>query len=336
MTAGQILQQLKEKKYRTIYFLHGDESYFIDQISDYIEEKVLTEGEKSFNQTILYGKEADAKTVTDICFRYPMMSPYQVVILKEAQEMKNLKSLKPYIEKAVASTILVICHKHKKLNLNSAFGKAIKANAAVLESKKLYDNQVADWIQNYLKSKKLKIAPQAADLMAEYLGTNLSKITNAAEKLIINLVEESTVTTQHIEQYIGISKDYNVFELQRAIGRRDVLKANRIINYFASDLRKHSIIMMTSAFYNYFSKVLMLHQLRQSSEQEILKTLGLRSAYFLREYRSTARQFPLPKVVKIMHILKEYDLKSKGIDFNKTNTDDGQLMKELVWKILHV
>ncbi|MEM0993636.1 MAG: DNA polymerase III subunit delta [Bacteroidota bacterium] len=336
MTAQQILQQLKKKEYQPIYFLHGDEPYFIDQISNYIETKVLSAGEKSFNQTILYGKEADPKTVTDICFRYPMMSPYQVVILKEAQEMRNLKDLKPYIEKAVASTILVICYKHKKMKLNSAFGKAVKAKAMILESKKLYDNQVADWIQNYMKTKQLNIQPQAADLMAEYLGTNLSKITNAAEKLIINLPAKSIVTTQHIEQHIGISKDYNVFELQRAVGSRDVLKANRIIDYFAADLRKHSLIMLTSTFYNYFSKILMLHQLRQSSEQEVLKTLGLRSAFFLREYRHTARQFPFAKAVKVIHILKEYDLKSKGVDFNKTNTDDGQLMKEMVWKILHV
>lgn len=336
MDANQILQQLKKKEYQPIYFLHGNESYFIDQVSDYIEDHVLSEGEKSFNQTIFYGKEVDPKTLIDTCYRYPMMSPYQVVILKEAQEMRNLKALQPYVEKPVASTLLVICHKHKKLNLNSGFGKALKKQATILDAKKMYDNQVAAWIQNYLKSKGLNIQPAAAQLVAEYLGTDLSKITNALEKLLINLPAKSTITDQHIEQHIGISKDYNIFELQKALGFRDVLKSNRIINYFMADIRRHSLIMVVSSLYNYFSRILMFHSVAQRSEQEILKTLKLSSAFFLREYRQAARNYSSEKVKKVIGILKEYDLKSKGIDFNKTNTGDGELMKEMVWKILHV
>jgi len=336
LDANKILQQLKKKEYKPIYFLHGNESYFIDQVADYIEANALSEGEKSFNQTIFYGKEVDPKTLIDTCYRYPMMSPYQVVILKEAQEMRNLKALQAYAEKPAASTILVICHKHKKLNLNSGFGKALKKQATILDAKKLYDNQVAAWIQSYLKKKDLNIQTAAAQLVAEYSGTDLSKITNALEKLLINLPAKSTVTDQHIEQHIGISKDYNIFELQKALGFRDVLKANRIVNYFTADIRRHSLIMVVSSLYNYFSKILMLHSLSQSSEQEILKTLKLSSAFFLREYRQSARQYSLSKVKSIIGILKEYDLKSKGIDFNKTNTGDGELMKEMVWKILHV
>ncbi|MEM1325051.1 MAG: DNA polymerase III subunit delta [Bacteroidota bacterium] len=336
ITFPQLLQQLKKKEYQPIYLLHGDESYFIDQVADYIEENVLSDGEKAFNQSILYGKETEAKSLIDTCFRYPMMSPYQVVILKEAQEMRSLKDLKAYVEKAVPTTILVICHKHKKLNLNSAFGKALKAKATILEAKKLYDNQVGDWIRTELKSRKRNIAPEAAELMAEYLGTNLSKVTNALDKLSLNLDAQKTITTEDVEQHVGISKDYNVFELQKALGQGDVLKANRIINYFAADPRKHSIIMLIGTLYNYFSKILMLHQLRQSPENEVLKVLGLRSNYFLREYKQAARRFSWHRTIKVISVLKEYDLKSKGVDFNKTNTEDGALMKELVWKILHI
>lgn len=332
----QLLQQLKKKQYESIYLLHGDEPYFIDQIADYLEANVLSEGEKAFNQSMLYGKETDAKTLIDTCFRYPMMSPYQLIILKEAQEMRGLKDIKPYIEKAVPSTILVICYKHKKLNLNSGFGKALKAKATILEAKKLYDNQVGDWIQKELKQRGMSIAPDAAELMAENLGTDLSKVSNALDKLQLNLPPKSTISKEEIEQHVGISKDYNVFELQRALGQGDVLKANRIVNYFAADPRKNSIIMVIGTLYNYFSKVLMLHSLQQKSEREVLQALGLRSNYFLREYRQSVQRFSLPKTVKVIRTLKEYDLKSKGIDFNKTNTEDGALLRELVWKILHV
>jgi DNA polymerase-3 subunit delta len=335
-TFPQLLQQLKKKDYQSVYLLHGDESYFIDQIADYIEENVLAESEKAFNQSILYGKETEAKSLIDTCFRYPMMSPYQVVILKEAQEMRSLKDLQAYIDKAVPTTILVICHKHKKLNLNSKFGKALKAKATILEAKKLYDNQVGDWIRTELKNRKRNIQPEAAELMAEYLGTNLSKVTNALDKLELNIEAQKTITTDDIEQHVGISKDYNVFELQKALGQGDVLKANRIINYFAADPRKHSIIMLIGTLYNYFSKILMLHQLRQAPENEVLQALGLRSTFFLREYNQAARRFSFGKSAQVIRVLREYDLKAKGVDFNKTNTEDGALMKELVWKILHV
>lgn len=336
MDFQSINKQLKNKEYQAIYFLHGTESYYIDAISSHIEQKVLTDAEKSFNQTILYGKETDAKTLIDTCYRYPMMAQYQVVILKEAQEMRTLKDIMPYIQKPVQTTILCICHKHKKFNLNSKFGKALKQNGLIFDSKKLYDNQVPDWIQSHLRSRKLSIQPQAANLVAEYLGTDLAKIVNELEKLVINLPVGTQVTPQHIEEHIGISKDYNIFELQRAIGKRDVLKANRIVNYFAANPRKHPLVLVVGTMYNYFSKVLMFHAVRQQPEQEVMKTLGLRSNYFLREYRATAKQFPHSKVTAVIGILREFDLKSKGVDFNSSNTNDGELLKEMVWKILHV
>ncbi|MEM9991971.1 MAG: DNA polymerase III subunit delta [Bacteroidota bacterium] len=331
----QIRQQFKNKDYQQVYFLHGAEAYYIDAISKYLERRVLNEAEKAFNQTILYGKETDAKTLIDTCYRYPMMAQHQVVILKEAQEMRNLKDVLPYVLQPVQTTILCICHKHKKLNLNSKFGRALKEHALVFESKKLYDNQIPDWINGHLRSRKLSIQPQAANLVAEYVGTDLAKVANELEKLVINLPAGTQVSPQHIEEHIGISKDYNIFELQRAIGQRNILKANRIVQYFTANPRKHPLVLVIGTMYNYFSKLLMLHAVQQQPESAILKTLGLRSAFFLREYRTAAQHFPRGKVVRVIGILKDFDLKSKGVDFNKTNTKDGELLKEMVWKILH-
>ena len=333
MTYNEIIKSLRAKDYKPVYFLHGDESFYIDAISDFVEKKVLTEGEKSFNQTIFYGKDSDARTLTDTASRYPMMASHQVVILKEAQEMKSLVDLQSYIERAVPTTILVICHKHKRLDARTKFAKSLKANAVLFESKKLYDNQVPDWISDYLKGKKLKINPNASQLIAEYLGTNLSKIANEMDKLAINLPQGTTIDEKHIQDNIGISKDYNVFELQKALGQRSVLKTNRIIQYFVANPKKNPLVMVVGTLYNYFSKVYMLHFLRNLSDRELSSALKLRSEFFLREYKSTARNYNLNKTQNVISILKEYDLKSKGVDSDSTT--EGELMKEMVYKIMH-
>lgn len=335
MTYQDILKNLKKGEYQAIYFLHGTEPYFIDVIADYIEDHVLSESEKAFNQTVFYGKDVNHLAIVDTARRFPMMAPRQVVILKEAQDMKTLKELKTYLEKPSETTILVICHKHKKLNLNSAFGKLLKKQALVFESKKLYDNQVPDWIQQYLRGKKLKISHEASVLIGEYLGTDLSKVANELDKLAINLEAGTEVTRQHIEENIGISKDYNVFELQKALGQKDVLKANRIVNYFASNPKKSPLPMVTGSLYNYFSKIYMLKSLRNAPDQEIMKALNLRSAFFLKEYRLAVRHYPLREVEKVLDLLKEFDLKSKGVGYISTGKPDGELLKELVWRILH-
>jgi DNA polymerase-3 subunit delta len=335
LTYLDILKSLKKGEYQSVYFLHGTEPYFIDVIADYIEDHVLEESEKAFNQTIFYGKDVNHLAIVDTARRFPMMAPRQVVILKEAQDMKTLKELKTYLEKPADTTILVICHKYKRFNLNSAFGKLLKKQALVFESKKLYDNQVPDWIEQYLRSKKLKISHEASVLIGEYLGTDLSKVANELDKLAINLEAGTEITRQHIEENIGISKDYNVFELQKALGQKDVLKANRIVNYFASNPKKNPLPMVTGSLYNYFSKIYMLKALRNAPDQEIMKALNLRSAFFLKEYRLAVRHYPLPEVEKVLDLLKEFDLKSKGVGYISTGKPDGELLKELVWKILH-
>ena len=334
MTFPQIIKDLKAKKYAPIYLLHGDESFYIDKISKFIEEKVLTEGEKSFNQMIMYGKDTDHKTLVDTCSRYPMMASHRVVILKEAQEMKTLKEIMPYLKTPVPTTILVICYKHKKFDGRSKFAKLLKEKAVVFESKKLYDNQMADWIQNYLKEKKLKITNPAAALVAEYLGTELSKVSNELDKLVINISAGTEVTEQHVQEQIGISKEYNVFELQKALGTKNVVKANRIINYFISNPKKNPLVVVVGTLFNFFSKVYLSHFLKNKSEGEMMKEMGVRHAFFLRDYKTAARNYPFAHTTKIISILKEYDLKSKGVE--RVNTTEGDLMKEMIFKILHL
>lgn len=335
MTFSQLLADLKKKQYKPVYFLHGNESYFIDAIADYIEKNVLSDGEKSFNQTILYGKEVEFKQVVDTARRYPMMAPYQVVILKEAQEMRTLKELNKYVEQPAQTTILVICHKHKKFDSRTKLGKLLKKNALVFESKKLYDNQLPDWIHNALAEKGFTIQPAATALMAEYLGTNLSKVVNEIDKLAINLPKGTKITTKHIQDNIGISKDYNVFELQKALGQRQTTKVNRIIHYFGTNPRKNPMVMIVGSLYNYFSKIYMLHFLRNRNDQDVLKALRLGSSFFLKEYRVSARNYNQLQTEEVLSILKEYDLKSKGVNVNTVNNPDRELMKELVWKILN-
>lgn len=335
MNYNDILTALKNKKYQPIYFLSGSEPFYIDKISDYIENNVLTEGEKSFNQSVLYGKDIDFKTVVDTARRYPMMSQYQVVIIKEAQDMKTLKDLESYIEKPMPTTILVICHKHKKFNAASKFGKLMKKNAVFFAGKKLYDNQVPDWIRTYLQGKKLKVTPAAANLMAEYLGTDLSKVSNELDKLAINLAPGTEVTPKHVEAQIGISREYNIFELQKALGLRDVKKANRIVNNFIANPKKNPLVMVVGTLFNYFSKIYMFHFVKNAPEQEIMSKIGVRSSYILREYRTALRNYNYGKTVQVIRILKEFDLKSKGVDYNSTGKPEGELLKEMIWRILH-
>ena len=329
------MRELKEQKFRSIYFLHGKEPYFIDAISSYIEKNALPESEQSFNQTIFYGKDVDHMAIVDTARRFPMMASRQVVLLKEAQDMRGLADLKPYVEKPMETTILVICHKHKKLNLNSKFGKALKNNALVFESKPLYNNQVPAWISNYLKGRRLTITPKASELIAENLGTDLSKIANELNKLALNLPPGTQVDDTAVEEHIGISKDFNVFELQRAIGLRDPLKAQRIVNYFTANPKKGPLVLLIGSLYNYFSKVFLFHAAKNLPEKELLSTLQLRSGYFLKEYRAAARNYPRSKTEQVIALLKEYDLKSKGVGYNSTGKPEGELMKEMVWRIMH-
>lgn len=336
MTFEEILRDIHARHFQPLYFLHGEEPFFIDQIEAAIDANVLSEAEKGFNQSILYGRDVDHLTLLDSLRRYPMMSERQVVILREAQEMKSLSELVSYVENPMLSTVFVVCHKHKKVDLRTKLGKALQGkNCVLFESKKLYDNQVPDWIAGYCKSKKLSVEPLAAALLAEYLGADLAKIANEFDKLALNLPAGTAVTPAHVQEYVDISKDYNVFELQKAFALRDLPKIARIRKHFAANIRKNPLIVTVSSLFAYFSKVYMLHSLKGSSDAELVKALDLRSDWFLKEYKIAANNYSPSQTMQVISLLKEYDLRSKGVDTDTTNTGDEELMKELFWKILH-
>jgi DNA polymerase III subunit delta len=343
MDFNSIISDLKKKVYRPVYFLMGDEPYFIDMISDYIEQNVLDESEKEFNQTVLYGRDVSIAEVIGAAKRFPMMSEHQVVIIKEAQDLKDLikkekedkkekqKSVfEAYLENPLPSTILVFCYKYKSLDKRTAVSKLIDKHAVLFESKKLYDNQVADWINNYLKSKGYSINPRAAVLLSEYLGTGLSKITNELDKLIINLTPGSEITSDHIQTNIGISKDYNVFELQTSLGKKEVLKANRIINYFAANPKDNPMVMTVSSLYGYFCKILTYHFV--ADKRNAASAMGV-PPFYIKDYEIAARNYSVGKLKSIFSYLREYDLKSKGVD--SASATEGELLKEMIFKILH-
>jgi len=347
---NEIMLDLKRKIYKPVYFLHGEEAYFIDEISNYIEQNVLDETEKGFNQTILYGRDTDLSSIVGLAKGFPMMGERQVVIVKEAQTLKDFAKasseegespkskkgsadknpLASYLDNPQPATILVFCYKYKKLDARSSLAKAIAKQAVLFESKKLYDNKVPDWITSYLKDKKYAINPRAAALLAEYLGNDLSKIVNELGKLFISLPEGSEITIDHIQDNIGLSKDFNVFELQDALGKKDVLKANRIVHYFAANPKDNPIILTNASLYSYFQKVLLYHFIPDKSKAA--SVLGV-VPFFIPGYQNAARNYNTAKLKFIFSYLRECDLRSKGID--NVSTEDGELLKEMVFKILH-
>lgn len=336
MPHTELLKEIEQRNFHPVYFMHGEESYFIDVLADALENNILNEAERAFNQSVFYGKDTDHQTLLDTGRRFPMMAPCQVVFLKEAQDMKSLKELEGYVLKPVPTTVLVICYKNGKLNMNTTLGKALKQNARVFESKRLYDNQVPDWIQSYLQDRKFKIKGEAAALMAEYLGTELSKVANELDKLAINLSPGTEITSKDIESQIGISKDFNIFELQKAIGQRQLLKVNRIVQYFAANARRNPDVVTIGSLYNFFSKLYILQFYKNASEKEQAEALDLKSAYFLKDYRAALTYFNKPRTEAAIQLLREYDLKSKGVGYNATGKAEGTLLRELTWKLMHL
>ncbi len=316
-----------------MYFLSGEENYYIDKISDFIAKNVLTENEKSFNQTVFYGKDSEVASVINASKRFPMMSNYQVIILKEGQELKDFDELIHYIEKPLNSTILVINYKYKNPDNRKKVFKSLRQYAVFFESKKVYDDKIPMWISDLLKEKNYKIEPKAAMLLTEFIGNDLSRIENEIEKLIITIPENiKIITADHVERNIGISKDYNVFELQKALTRNDVVKANRIINYFAQNPKNHPFAFTIINLFNYFSKVMTYHYLNGKSDREVAAILKIHP-YFVSDYANASRVFNKGRLVHLISLLREYDVKSKGV--GNVSTSEGQLLKELIYKIIH-
>jgi DNA polymerase-3 subunit delta len=334
MTYEQLIGDLKNKSYKPVYFLWGDEPYYIDLATSFITSKVLTEAEQSFNQTILYGKDSEAAQVSDLARRFPMMSSHQVVVLKEAQEMKSLGDLLAYVEQPQPSTLLVINYKYKKPDKRQKLFKILEKNSVWFESKKLYDNQVPGWISGYASKRNFRIEPKAAALLTEFLGSDLSKIANEVEKLIVVMGKDgTTIASEHVEKHIGYSKDFNQFELQSALGNRDVLKAMRIVNHFMENERKYPMALTTVSLYFFFSKLLLFHYTKDKSKQNLASVLKV-NPFFVKDYEAAAKRYPAGKLVGIISLLRTYDMRSKGWDGNSTS--GGELTRELVFKILHL
>jgi DNA polymerase-3 subunit delta len=330
-TTNQLITDIKEGKIAPIYFLMGDEAYYIDAISDYIESNVLAEDEKGFNQMVLYGKDVSVQDIVSNAKRYPMMAERQVIIVKEAQNLiKTIEQLVDYAKNPQPTTVLVFNYKYKTLDKRKALYKTLSKAAVVFESKKIYEDKIPSWIQSFLRSKQISITPKAALMLTEFLGNDLSKIANELNKLEIVVGAKKEITPEIIEENIGISKDYNNFELQKALGNLDHKKAYQIVHYFAQNSKQHPFVLTISILYLYFTKLMTLHTVRDRNPGAVAKALGV-NPYFVNEYIAVSRNYPMKRISGVLQTLRTYDTKSKGVGANLSPKD---LYNELIYNIL--
>lgn len=328
----KIVNDIKSKNYKPIYFLCGEETYYIDRISDLIEKSVLTEDEKSFNQVVLYGRDTTVEEIVSTAKRFPMMADFQVVIVKEAQNLsKTFEKFESYAVNPQLTTILVFAYRDKPDGRKKIF-KTIKDKGVWFESKKLYDNQVPDWIVKVLKGQNYGIEPKAAAMLAEFLGTDLAKINNELEKLKIVFPEGHIFTPKNIEENIGFSKDYNVFELKSALATRNQQKAYTIIHNFAANPKDNPIVVVSGQMFAFFAQLLQYHGLKDKSKFNAAKALGV-NPFFMDEYATASKNYPMRKVSQIIEIIRDMDVKSKGVGSGSMKEDD--MLKELVYKIFN-
>lgn len=328
----QIVTDIKNGHLKPIYFLMGEEPYYIDRISEFIEDHVLAEEERGFNQMVLYGRDVTVEDIISNAKRYPMMADHQVIIVKEAQDLaRSIEKLADYAKQPQPTTVLVMNYKYKTIDKRKALYKTLQKNGVVYESKKLYENQVADWIRRVLSTKNYTIVPKAAQMLVEFLGTDLSKISNELDKLQIILHKGTQISPEHIEENIGISKDFNNFELRQAIGEKNAFKAFRIVNYFAENPKDNPMVVTVTLLFNFFSQLLQFHGLTDKSPRNVASALKV-NPYFVNEYVLAAKNYPMKKVSEVISVLREFDVKSKGVGSNAV--PQGDLLKELLVKIV--
>lgn len=331
MSVEKIITDWKKKNFKPVYWLEGEEEYFIDKAIDYAEHHILNESEASFNLSVFYGKDASWPDVVNACSRYPMFAERQVVLLKEAQQMKDVEKLESYIENPLSSTVFVVSYKEKKLDARKKFAKLVKEKGVLLTTKKMYDPELPEWTQELLRSKGLTISPKGLALLVDHIGNDLVRIENEIDKLSVNLGKRTAISEEDIEQYIGVSKDYNVFELQSALASKDLSRSIRIIQYFEANPKAGPIQLVLPSLYSFFSKVFMVFGAGTSDEKTIATTIGV-NPYFMKDYMQAARLYTYPGVEKILLLLHQYNLKSVGV--GSTNTDDASLLKEMVVKMM--
>ena len=336
--AESVLKDLKAGRYAPVYFLQGDEPYFIDQIATYIEKHALAEAEKGFNQVVMYGKDADVTAILNNARRYPMMAERQVVIVREAKDVADLnrqegqQMLETYVKNPLPSTVLVFCHKYKTLDGRKSLTKTLDKHAIVVTTKKLYDNQLPDWISTYVTNAGFAIERKAAFMLTEYIGNDLERLSNEIDKVLINFKEKVQIDAALIQKYVGISKEYNVFELQKALAVRDVVKANRIVQYFEANPKNHPVIPMIAMLFSFYSRLLLIHHSGERSDAGVARLLKI-NPFFAKEYLLAIQKYNLPLVIRNIHFLRLADLQSKGVDSG--GMTEGQLLKELVFKLMH-
>jgi DNA polymerase-3 subunit delta len=332
LTFANLSKQLKAKEFASVYLLHGEEAYYIDRALELIVEHALAEHERDFNQSIFYGRDADSQSIIDAARQYPAFAERRLVVLKEAQQMRDFDKLLPYLEHAVPSTVLVLAYMHKKYPANRKLYKAAAKKGQVFESKKIRDYQVAAWVTDYFKGSQYKISPQAAQLLQEYVGPDLARLHSELEKLLINLEPGATVGPKQIEEYIGISKDHNIFELQQQLLKGDQSRAWKIIENFRSNPKEHPFFMITGSLYGLYNKLYLTHMLQSASDKELASALRV-NPFFIRDYRSAVRIFPIPKIEAAFSLLLEYDMRAKGV--NDTGTAHGELLREMMWRLMN-
>ncbi|GHB48551.1 DNA polymerase III subunit delta [Mongoliitalea lutea] len=336
--AEDVLKELKSGKFAPIYFLQGEEPFFIDQISDFIEKNAIQEHEKGFNQMVMYGKDVTMPVILSNAKRFPMMAERQVVIVKEAQNIPNLGKedvdnlLISYLQNPLPSTILVFAHKYKSLDGRKPLSKELDKKAIFVKTEKVKDYNLPAWIEGYIKTQGHQMDGPTASFLAESIGNNLEVIANEVGKMLINFTGPTQITKEHIQKYIGINKEYNTFELTKAMGFKDVEKANKIIHYFAQNPKSHPIIPMLTVIFNYFSKISLVHYNKTAGDNELAKMIGAHP-YFVKEYRIASKNYQLGKVIDCLSYIREADLRSKGV--NAGSITEAEILRELVFKIMH-
>ena len=332
MSAEKILSSWKKNSFKPFYWLEGEEEFYIDMVMDYAEHKILSESDAAFNLSVFYGKDANWAEVVNACSRYPMFSTRQVVLLKEAQQMKEIDKLENYITNPLASTILVVSYKGKTIDGRSKLAKLLKQHGEILSSKKLYDNQLTGWTNDFVQSNGYTITPRALSLLVDHIGNDLNRIANEFEKVSMNLDERKNINEDDIEKYVGISKEYNVFELQEALSNKNLAKAITIIQYFEGNPKAAPIQMLLPALYNHFSKVLSVFQMSDKTEKA-LRPMFYNNPYAARQALETVFNYSYTGVEQTLILLHEYNLKSVGV--NSSGINDASLMKELAVKIIN-
>jgi DNA polymerase-3 subunit delta len=330
----EIKRGIVSKNFAPVYLFQGDESFHIDQLTDLLIENVLDDSERDFNQTVFYGLETNARTVISVCKRFPMMSERQLVVLKEAQNMKDIDELIYYVKEPLHSTVLVINYKQGKLDGRKKLAGEIEKIGISFDSKKLYDNQIPAFIIQYLREKNIKIDQKSPYLLADYLGNDLSKLTNELEKLIISLPQSNaTITSSLIEKNIGISKDYNNFELQKAVASKDILKTNRIAKYFEQNPKNNPLVVTLTVLFNFFANLMICHYETNKSESHLMSLFGFRFNFQITDYIQAMKYYKPGKTMQIISHIRECDAKAKGVD--NASIPDGKLLAELLYKIMH-